>query len=446
MADTQGSMHRLQELFKRGLPYALVGLLGTLPALASVQERTDSVQERTQVGSSEVDSSDWKRQTDRLLHLGDGRVLRGPSKWKDGQWLLQQGKSWTAIPGELVTRVAIERRVVREAKERGRTIQRDDTEALLALAEWMHSEGLYREVLRKLDRVLKDDPDQERAHALLERTPLRIAMPSLNVPADELDEALGELFRVAAYMPPTGRERAVDELGRSDARTRTLEVLGAELLRPEEGRRAFAALALRRLYPGEYIPRLLGRSVYDVSRKVRRQASYALRDLSQPGLAAPILKAANESEHPVVRMNAAETLGNMGYPIAVEPLISTLVNLAPPKPQGGGSSRAPAGHVNVNSQVTYVGDYDLEIAQGASIADPIINVVHDATILEARSHGISGYTMITHRRVIRNSLQQLTGQRLGDTTAAWTRWWEAKGEGWKAKNLPAAKGRESSGD
>ena len=41
-------------------------------------------------------------------------------------------------------------------------------------------------------------------------------------------------------------------------------------------------------------------------------------------------------------------------------------------------------NVTVTNQVAYVQDYDVEIAQAASIADPIISVVQDGVILDVR--------------------------------------------------------------
>jgi type II secretory pathway component GspD/PulD (secretin) len=42
------------------------------------------------------------------------------------------------------------------------------------------------------------------------------------------------------------------------------------------------------------------------------------------------------------------------------------------------------GNLAVLNQVAYVQDFNVEIAQGASIADPIVNVVQDGVVLDVR--------------------------------------------------------------
>ena len=42
------------------------------------------------------------------------------------------------------------------------------------------------------------------------------------------------------------------------------------------------------------------------------------------------------------------------------------------------------GNLSVLNQVAYVQDFNVEIAQGASIADPIVNVVQDGVVLDVR--------------------------------------------------------------
>jgi hypothetical protein len=130
-------------------------------------------------------------------------------------------------------------------------------------------------------------------------------------------------------------------------------------------------------------------------------------------------------------MQAAEALGHMGYPAAVPALVAALpVVRARPAQGGGGSARGPAGHVHVGSQVAYVRDYDVEIAQGASIADPIVDVVTSGVVLDGRSMGVTTYTFVTHERVIARSLSRLTGEDAGDSPRAWERWWAEHGAEW----------------
>ena len=76
--------------------------------------------------------------------------------------------------------------------------------------------------------------------------------------------------------------------------------------------------------------------------------------------------------------------------------------------------------------MAYVADFDVEIAQGASIADPQINVIGSGAMFTARSLGISGYSVVQHRKTILKSLAQLTGEDHGKRAKDWIAWWETR--------------------
>jgi hypothetical protein len=77
----------------------------------------------------------------------------------------------------------------------------------------------------------------------------------------------------------------------------------------------------------------------------------------------------------------------------------------------------------VVNQVSYIQDFDVEIAQAAQIGDPIVAVLREGVILDFQVLGASRLMTLTERRVIRSALSRLTGQDLGDDATAWSGWW-----------------------
>ena len=75
------------------------------------------------------------------------------------------------------------------------------------------------------------------------------------------------------------------------------------------------------------------------------------------------------------------------------------------------------------NQVAYVKDFDVEIAQGASIADPQVGSVTSGVILDGRALAVQIYRVQTELLHLHTSLKQLTGVDPGNTVSAWNRWW-----------------------
>ncbi|HEX9792477.1 MAG TPA: hypothetical protein VGC54_00695 [Planctomycetota bacterium] len=112
-----------------------------------------------------------------------------------------------------------------------------------------------------------------------------------------------------------------------------------------------------------------------------------------------------------VRVRAAEHLGTHGGPEVVGALVHTLQ-------ASSGGSRAPGSTIYFGRQISLVTDFDVEIAQAASIADPIVTVVQEGIALEARVISTVLY------RTIDRSLQHLTGAGPGRSAADWVRWYD----------------------
>ena len=384
-------------------------LLVAAPAAAQEDARAAVAPERTYV-----------------LHLTDGGVLRARARTVDGRWEIQKGIDWVTLPAGAVERAVPERDLVRRAKTLERELRGLDPVRRVAFAAWLLDQGLRAEALVQLDRVLAADPEHEAARALLGRGEIPVQLPSVDAPA-----GVAALVAVGARSGPVGRELAAQRLMAAPEIPGLRECLLGELVASSPKRRSFATLALRRVMPGQEVRPLLSRAVLDASADVRRGASLALGAVDDPAVIVPVVRVLG-SQNPRVRQNAINALGTMRYAAAVEPLYTHLVNLQ----RGGAAARPPRSNVFVGRQLAYVQDFDVEVAQGQAIADPVINVVTEGAVLEAAVTGVYHYVVQNERAAVRRALTTLTGAAPGNTTAAWKKWWQEHGDEWQARVSP----------
>ena len=377
---------------------------------------------------------------ERLLKLRHGPFLRGASVKVDGHWEFKQSDRWIALADGVVESTRLEHRVIRELRERESALGRDaGPEERAQLAEWAFSEGLYREGMAHLDRILERWPDNAEALLLLGDPALPFALPP---GTGDAGADVAELAVYGGRAPRTVQELVVRSMGTMDD-----ELVRAELTRrlrsPKSSERCFAALGLRRLYPeGVALQELLRRSVLDPFEDVRHSAALALRDTGLEGLTLPLVRGL-ESSSSVIRTHSARSLGVMGFSASVEPLATRLVTLR--TAAGGDGWRAPASNIFVGRQISFVQDFDTEIATNAAIAKPVIGVIQEGATLDVRVHGMSGgtggsgglsYSHNTETKAIRRALASITGEELRDTNTAWRDWWEASGRDWLSKHHP----------
>ncbi|MEW6073960.1 MAG: ComEC/Rec2 family competence protein [Planctomycetota bacterium] len=365
-----------------------------------------------------------------ILHLADGRVLRARARAVEGGWEVREGREWRLLPSSLVTRAAREKEVLAQARRLERELSGEGEEDLgrrVAWSDWCFAEGLHAEALRALDRVLAAAPDHPLAREVLRRRNVPLSLPPLAPGASAAERDL--FLAAAAKLPPAAREIAVLRIDAAREVFGLPEALRERLLSASPRDREFAAHALRRLLPGAEVQALLGRAILDSSREVRREASLALRDVGDPAVAVPAIRALG-SKRALVRENAVQALGAMGYRAAVEPLVRHLLALQ------AGSARAPHSNIFVGRQFAYVQDFDVEVAAGAAVADPVINIGLEGVALDAAVISAGTMRFQTEIAGVRRSLAALTGADPGDTTAAWERWWTEHGAEWRAEPAP----------
>jgi hypothetical protein len=147
----------------------------------------------------------------------------------------------------------------------------------------------------------------------------------------------------------------------------------------------------------------------DVDASVRREAVLAAASFGHDDTAIPYIRAL-QSAHPQLVANAAQALGALGDVRAAGYLIKRMVS-------HGSSARNFVAFLN---QVSYVRDYDVEIAQASNIANPDVATIQDGVILDVKVLD-AGFEKTWIEPYFVNALSELAGRRLRnrDEALAW---------------------------
>lgn len=230
------------------------------------------------------------------------------------------------------------------------------------------------------------------------------------------EKKVEQVIAQAAKAPPSARKFALEALKQTDDATIRRPALRA-LRRGTPDERAVAARLLGRVEDVDVLRPLVHSAVMDREPSVRAAAAESLHEIGDPDVVKPLAKAM-WSASPEVRMNAGEALGTVGGVQSVQWILSRVM-----------TSGGPGGRNNlfVGSQVTYVADFDVEIAQAAQIGDPIVQTIREGVMLDARVLGVQEEFTIAERRVYHQALARATGKDFGEDTAAWKKWFDAEG-------------------
>ncbi|MFT7670314.1 MAG: hypothetical protein ACI8X5_003022 [Planctomycetota bacterium] len=375
-----------------------------------------------------------ERSARRILHFTAGGNVTTVARFVDSHWEMKNASgNWHAFSEDAILRAPKVSDVMREMKKRSKwALDTDDLNKRVEFAQWMVGEGLVNEALKEADSILEREPHHHGTLEFLHGRTL-IAIPSLDVPADERVAARKELYRWSANAPISAREIAIQELRKQEES----EAVHAELLEGLSSfsvrSRAFSSHALGRLFPGQDVKRLLQHSVLDSSADVRRQSAQALGNAEQAELITPVVRALG-SNNIRVRTQAAEALGYMGYPDAVEPLVNYIATAA--AAGSGGNGRVSHAYIFHGKQRAYIQDFDVEVATFQAVADPQINVLIEGEVLEAGVSGIVEYSYSSESRAARGSLSRLTGAAPGYSGSAWRKWWNENKTDWASTSKP----------
>ncbi|MFI5402453.1 MAG: HEAT repeat domain-containing protein [Planctomycetota bacterium] len=208
------------------------------------------------------------------------------------------------------------------------------------------------------------------------------------------------------------RGRAMAEIERLDAKQRLRPLsIAARVDRKDVRMRAVAGLGA--LNDKEALPALYQRAIFDTDEEVRLAAVGAIKATDAEGKIGPFVKALGSAFTPV-RINAATALGTLGDAGAIGPLVARYQVV-------GGSGQSV--YISQVNQISYIQDFDVEVAQTAFIADPVIGVIQDGLTLNFRALSHTGSYDIYESRAYSGALRDLTDKDFGDDAKAWAEWY-----------------------
>jgi hypothetical protein len=182
--------------------------------------------------------------------------------------------------------------------------------------------------------------------------------------------------------------------------------------------RLHAASELGRIRDRRALKALVARALRDPEADVRTACVDAAKAFGDPELLAPFFRSFVSAGSAEVRAAAADAIGRTGDLRGISILVYSM------EAHGGG----PRGHIYTATQMTFVQDFDVEVAQTAFIADPQIGVLQDGASLDVKCVSNEWYKTGIERQAIVGALRNLTGAKIGDDAAAWKTWLAANRE------------------
>jgi hypothetical protein len=179
--------------------------------------------------------------------------------------------------------------------------------------------------------------------------------------------------------------------------------------------RVYAAGQLARLEDGRAVRPLLARVLREREDRVRRSLVAALRERASPD-AVHVLGKALGSRYAPTRCRAAEALGLLGDELGLGYLV---------RKWEGRSGDFPRVYFTQVHQVSFVQDFDVEVASTSFIADPLLGVAQQGFSHPVKIIGTEQVITTRERAAWRGALKALAGRDLGPRVEAWRRHWDA---------------------
>ncbi len=351
-----------------------------------------------------------------LLTLRNGESVEGV--------IVRSKKGVISFKTWLGTRIVPERTVVarrdpqklREAY-RGE-LQKVDKEKVIGhvkLARWCLARGFTSGLAAELDAILRREPNNTFAWGLIKKMAPTYRFAKKNKqPKDKPRWARKEVDLLYAAAKNQSFMGAAMIRAQLDSLPDDIQLGEAVKFsdRGTEPQRWIAAYMLGESNKVRRVKPLYRRALGDPSWQVRACAVASLKKHEDGTTIGPFERALFYGKYASTRTYAAEALGLLGDKRAVKPLIAAL--------KSTGSGGSPRNHVRISRQIAYVKDFDVEIAQAAVIADPIVDTVEDGIVLD-----VAVVSVGIQRRRISASLHQLTGAGSGFSAKEWSAWWRA---------------------
>jgi len=242
----------------------------------------------------------------------------------------------------------------------------------------------------------------------------------LDLPAAQKAKRVEEQAKVTKLLKTygasagTARKYAAEALAGVDDQYK-LDPLAWGLRSKNTDLRLYAANELGRLKDRRGLRPLIWRTLHDPDAAVRSASLAAAKSIGDPNLLAPLV-AAMWAANDQVRMNAEAAVGEAAVPIGVKYLVYRY------EAHGGGAPRAYFSNID---QISFIQDFDVEVAQTAFIADPIVGTIQEGVVLDAQVVATSAVGEFTEREVVYSALTKLTGVTdVKHEPGAWAAWWK----------------------
>jgi hypothetical protein len=317
------------------------------------------------------------------------------------------------------------------------------------LGVWAKEQGISESSRAQFQAALAADPAHEGAHLALNHVRagrewisfeeamarkglvqrggnwiLKEEAALLDLPAQEKakraaeQDRFGKLLKTYAAAPERTKRFALEALGTVEDEYK-FEPLAWALRSRHLDLRLVAAKELGRLGDRRGLRPLLRRAVRDSDETVRQTSIAAAKQIGDPNLVVALIPALS-SDDAQVRANAAYAIGEVGDVRGVRYLVYRY------EAHGGSSQRVYAGFIN---QVSFIQDFDVEVAQTAFIADPQVGAIQEGLVVDVQVVATSAVGEIYQREVIHSALRKLTGATdVPNKRGAWAAWWKEHGE------------------
>ncbi len=370
----------------------------------------------------------------------DGIVLEGAvAKQADGTLVVATENGAVRLAADAVASVKAGDGPRTQALRAAAAVKPGDVEGHYRLALQFEASGLADLARRELEAVVAAEPDHaaarralshervegrwvsadeaKRHHGLVlfggkwmlpEEAEAAASAAPPAVPAAVQDGTLAKAMRVAATGEPALAGAATLAVAKAPREDR-LAVATGLLYDRDPKVRSWAAGRLAEVGDESSLRPLILSGLRDADPDVRRSAVLAAAAFGNDDVAVPYVRELF-SKNPGMVVNAANALGTLGDDRAIVYLVKRIVS-------HGSSTRNYVAFLN---KISYIRDYEVEIAQASNIANPVIGEVVEGIVLDAKVIDVAMDRTIVES-VLVGALNALAGTSLRsrEDVAAW---------------------------
>ena len=381
-----------------------------------------------------------------VVVTADGLVLEGDAvKAADGSVTVTTDAGETTLASDRVLSVEPGAFPRRALEARAKALAADDAAGWYRLALEAETQGFADLARRAYEAVVAADPDHAAARRALgeERVDgrwvdgdtarrrrglvlyggawllpaevearVKSAAPTVSVPAD--DPATRSAIRTLAGDDPVLTAAARLALVHVPKERRVRAALATLYDRDPHVRLASARL-LGEIGDEVALRPLIFSGARDLDADVRRAAVVAAQSFGNDDTAVPFVRALG-SESPHLVGNAAEALATLGDTRALGYVVKRISG-------HGGSARSYVAFLN---QISYVRDYDVEIAQASNIANPDVATITEGVVLDVRVID-AAYEHTWVEPILVDTAASLAGRRFSGAADVMAWWAENQG-------------------